>query len=700
MTHPVLPFPFEPDKTVVDSRFLIKGELGQGGMGRCYRAWQESLERLCVLKMLAPKLHPRFVPHQDARAMLENEAKTLGLLAHGNDSFVQVFDRGTVHILVRQDDASFELDLPYYTMEFLHGYSVEVLIEWQHKRQELLPWAVVLTLCAQTARALSVAHGRGVIHRDLKPDNIFIHRRFDRQPVVKLIDFGVSTREGEASLFGTGTARYGAPELLSQRAVLESTQSDVYPLGLVLFELAALRGPFVARSKADYMRAHVYEEPPGLAQLRPDVPPSFARLVAAALAKDQRARPTAKQAADELDAMLAGMASAKEANAQISQLLTHVGGASARQEAAARTREGRSRREPGTTLSGDGDMGLPPQNSTLYLLGRDSATAARGAAVDGAVPPTPIADRVASTATTSTATTVAPSRTPAVILRQPVVIESMNVHAAVASEVRIDDVAHVPVFHSMAQVFESVWEDDTRYETSPFDTRSEPPVRGGSISSLSAVMRRGAGEAELGLGETPAAMPVVQRPRDTENGRRRATRANILPALGVGLAACAVVMLAGTWMVSKGRGLPAATAPATPARAMSMPESVSTADPAQGLQPGKSDLPPASPPAPSVSPSSRDAQRHSPTTPIVLARPRSPVDHPKKPNDPTLRWETELLAVEPLPSAGARAAPMTAPAEALLPVPKAAPVAAASAPVFEHGLVRPKADASPPDRIR
>ena len=503
MTHEVLSFPFEPDKTVIDGRFLVKGELGQGGMGRCYRVWQASVERVCVLKMLAPKLHPRFVPQHDARLLLENEAKTLGLLAEGNDSFVQVFDRGQVFVAVRLEGEPIELDLPYYVMEFLHGHSFEALIASFRSRSEFLPWVVVLGLAAQAARALSIAHDRGVVHRDIKPDNIFLQQRIHRLPCVKFIDFGVSTREGAKGVFGTGTTRYGAPELLSLRADRESTQSDIYPLGLVIYELAALRGPFMAASKRDFVQAHVYQDAPRLSQFRLDAPAGLTELLAAALSKNPDARPTASEFADALDAVLAGTEGGTGADAQISALLTTLGQRARQGAAAARARAASSGRgAAATTQPGARSSGLASARSEVFvartpIVGETAAPpvpAIRSAVPSGAasaravaadtVPDAPLPLRgVESGAARSFPPHVA--KAPVVLLSDTVPDAPPRVEGSPPAGVQLEDVEHVPILRSMAEVYDAIWEDDTHYMPSPFqmDLPAAEPVDGSAASA-------------------------------------------------------------------------------------------------------------------------------------------------------------------------------------------------------------------------
>ena len=331
MSHDVLPWPFEPDRTVIDGRFRVKGIVGQGGMGRVYRVEDMNLfDRICVLKMLAPKLHPSQVPQHDASALLINEVKLLSLLSEISDSFVTIFGRGTAYVAVplhaREGESRkhVELDLPYYVMELLQGTNFETLIERHKKEQAFLSWNIVLGLCSQAARALSIAHAKGIVHRDIKPNNLFLHEFGGRKPIVKFIDFGVSTQHGAPGVFGSGTKRYGSPELLRNGApLIEDKQSDIYPLGLVMYELAALVHALV-EYRADYAYAHLNETPTPLKARRADTPPGFEKIVHRALAKRPTDRPTADEIAKELDTIRASRGEDDDVAPHLSELLSSM----------------------------------------------------------------------------------------------------------------------------------------------------------------------------------------------------------------------------------------------------------------------------------------------------------------------------------------------------------------------------------------
>jgi serine/threonine protein kinase len=580
-------FPFERDKTVVDGRFVIKGELGQGGMGRCYFAFQSNLDRTCVLKMLAPKLHPRFVKHADARAMLENEARTLGLLAEGNDSFVNVFDRGTLYALVRHEDlGEIELDLPYYTMEYLHGITLAVLIDKATLKAEFFPFGLILPLCKQMAEALVIMHSRGVIHRDIKPDNIVLNERIGRPLTVKVIDLGVSRREGDPVLAGTGTIRYGTPELLAGKAALESTQSDIYPLGLVFYEFVALRGPHVCETAQAYFFAHVNIEAPNVLVFRPDCPPRFAKLITWMLMKDPRKRPTARQVADELTAIIGELGTAgaratsqlslsgllppsQQAAAQRQRTTLHMRPALVRsvlqpaaspgamplhsfeivashpmpdsvQPAASRTAPvaPASARASGSEADASASRGKEPvqpfgQNPSVRPLPEEPALVQRHTVRMSPVPsaspsPPSVAPQASSPPAAIPTPVIQPA--PSVIvgdpLPSPLTTTSGGIH----------DIPNVPAFRSMGQMIDALWEDDTRYQPSAADTADMPKlpvsvVRERALAHGAAHARR---KAEAAVTAPPAQMTPLPRgetplsvsrshPTDTTTSRRAPT---------------------------------------------------------------------------------------------------------------------------------------------------------------------------------
>ncbi len=490
MTVDVLAWPFTEGETVVDGKYLIKHKLAVGGMGRIYVVEHLGLGKLCVMKLLQPELHPYAQKNlPDARVLLRHEAKTITLLAANSDSFVPVFDIGTAHVahpLLNSVGAATNhvvLDLPYYVMELLDGANFQKLVGDHRLNNTFLPWNIVLKLAAQTARALCIAHAKDIIHRDIKPNNIFLHRRIDRTPVVKFIDFGVSTKHGDTGMIGSGTREYGAPELLIQSriALVEDKQSDIYPLALVIYELAALVGPFVApvhfdreSASAFYAFAHVHSKPPVLSSYRADAPAALVGLLDSALAKKAADRPTAEEIATQLEA-LSGDDSG--ADSQISALLSAV----ERKRSRVSNREG-NRAQTARVVAASASA--PPSDVFLShsLPNRDNRTlpmalamghvngspshavledAARSQAV---LPPVALSRALVGNDTDPDGEPFfdAPPSMP-----QPLVPAALAPAPAALAPLA----AEAPLYSSMAAVFGG-WED-TRYHSSPFGEQKQ-----------------------------------------------------------------------------------------------------------------------------------------------------------------------------------------------------------------------------------
>jgi predicted ATPase len=261
--------------------------LGSGGMGVVYRARQLSLNRLVALKVL---------PEACARDPIwlerfRHEARTASALNHPH--ICTIYDTG---------ESSGRL---FISMELIEGQTLETLIEQRPAVDE------VARLIGQAARALAAAHAAGVVHRDIKPQNLMV--RSDGN--VKVLDFGLARRlpaGGEVAVHGVtnpgtrvGTLLYMAPE--QARAELVGTAADVFALGLVLYELTTGRHPFQAESDIDILHAIVAEPPLPPTRLNPEVPVALEALIQQMLAKDHRLRPTAV----EVDAVLAELTWAK-----------------------------------------------------------------------------------------------------------------------------------------------------------------------------------------------------------------------------------------------------------------------------------------------------------------------------------------------------------------------------------------------------
>jgi eukaryotic-like serine/threonine-protein kinase len=251
-------------------RYKLKRLIGSGGMGEVYLAEHRLLKRPCAIKLI------RTGRHSDPRilARFEREVQATAQLTHRN--IVNVFDYG------RTNDGAF-----YYVMEFLPGLSLADLV----KRHGPLAPARVVHLLRQTCDALREAHACGLLHRDIKPGNIFASQRGGVHDVVKLLDFGlvkplVESDARRLTIEGTiaGTPLYMAPEQGMQSGEPD-VRSDIYALGGVGYFLACGRPPFEAETPMKVLAAHIRDPlvPPSV--VRPGIPADLERVLVRCLSK-------------------------------------------------------------------------------------------------------------------------------------------------------------------------------------------------------------------------------------------------------------------------------------------------------------------------------------------------------------------------------------------------------------------------------
>jgi serine/threonine-protein kinase len=252
--------------TMVDDRYKIVSRLGAGGMADVFLAEDEQLGRNVALKLL----YQRFAEDPGFVERFRREAQAAAGLQHPN--VVSVYDRGAY-------DGTY-----YIAMEYLPGRSLKQLIRLQAPLDPVR--AIDLTL--QILKAARFAHRRGVIHRDLKPHNVIV----DDSDNAKVTDFGIA-RAGASDMTETGsimgTAQYLSPEQAQGHAV--SAGSDLYSIGVVLYEMLTGRVPFDAESAVSIALKHVSEAPPPMTVLNPQVPPELEQIVMWALNKNPVDRP-------------------------------------------------------------------------------------------------------------------------------------------------------------------------------------------------------------------------------------------------------------------------------------------------------------------------------------------------------------------------------------------------------------------------
>jgi serine/threonine-protein kinase len=251
-------------------RYQVEKELGKGAMGVVYLGNDPKIGRVVAIKTMA--LSEEFEGDElvDARERFFREAETAGRLQHQN--IVTIFDAGEEH------------DLAYIAMEFLKGKDLVDCC----KAGSLLPMATVLSIVARVAEALAYAHKQNVVHRDIKPANIMYEVESD---TVKVTDFGIA-RITDSSKTKTGlvlgTPSFMSPEQLAGKKV--DGRSDLYSLGVMLFQMLCGVLPFRGDSMAELMYKIANEEAPDICIIRKDLPGTLARVVALSLSKRPEAR--------------------------------------------------------------------------------------------------------------------------------------------------------------------------------------------------------------------------------------------------------------------------------------------------------------------------------------------------------------------------------------------------------------------------
>jgi eukaryotic-like serine/threonine-protein kinase len=261
-------------------RFLVQSRLGRGGMATVYRAQDPSIGRDVAIKFL----HASLSEDDECRMRFLREARAAGALSHPN--IVVVHDVG-------------EIDRrPYMAMELVEGAPLSDVLE----KTPVMPIRDTVLIGLQLARALDYAHGRGIVHRDIKPGNIML---LPADKSIKVADFGIAHMDGggddERTVVGAvmGTPQYMSPE--QTRGDKVDGRSDLFSAGIVLYQMLAGKRPFRGESLVAVATQIATAEPAPLNQVRPDVPPSLRRVVDRCLAKQPAQRyQTGKELADAL----------------------------------------------------------------------------------------------------------------------------------------------------------------------------------------------------------------------------------------------------------------------------------------------------------------------------------------------------------------------------------------------------------------
>ncbi len=269
-------------------KYEVLHPVGEGAMGSVWAVRNRLNDRECALKFVRPSE----VHGQEHRERLLREARASGRVAHRN--VVAVYDVGEL------EDGS-----PFLVMELLRGEALDVA-----SRRRRLPVSEALSLMADATRGVAAAHAVGVVHRDLKPGNIFLHRDSDGSTVVKVIDFGVSkvlsAERATSSMTGLsiGSPAYMSPEQARGARTIDA-RADLWAIGVVLFELASGRLPFEGETPYDTVAQILLGQIPRLRERCPQLDPGLDELVARCLQRDPGLRP---QSAEELVAALDALA--------------------------------------------------------------------------------------------------------------------------------------------------------------------------------------------------------------------------------------------------------------------------------------------------------------------------------------------------------------------------------------------------------
>jgi serine/threonine protein kinase len=274
--------------------YRIARLLGVGGMGRVYKGVQPQIGSRVAVKVLSRECTDR----KDLVERFFSEARAVNLIRH--ESIVNVLD------LAMLPDGR-----PYIVMEYLDGAPLSDLIARAIAARGLgpMPLGGTARLAVEVLDALGAAHAKGIVHRDLKPDNVFI------TPAgrAKVLDFGIAKLlpelGGSFTQTGSllGTPHYMSPEQASGKNI--DFRTDLYAMGVILFECATGHKPFVGDSMFDLLRKHVDVPPPLPRSLRPDLPPAYEHVILTALAKDPNHRfPSAAAMASALQQATSGMA--------------------------------------------------------------------------------------------------------------------------------------------------------------------------------------------------------------------------------------------------------------------------------------------------------------------------------------------------------------------------------------------------------
>ncbi|HYG75828.1 MAG TPA: protein kinase [Planctomycetota bacterium] len=349
--------------------FVIESVLGEGGMGKVYRARQVSLDRWVALKVL-----PRAKENPNFAERFYREARSAARLVHPN--IIQIYTVGEYQ------------SIPYFAMEYIEGEDLENIL--RPSSESVLTVDEIVEIIRAVAKALAVAMEHGIVHRDIKPANIMI----TRTGLVKVMDFGLAkgvTNDAvtQAGLV-VGTPAYMSPEQGASKPV--DTRSDIYSLGCVMYNCIGGKAPFSAENVASLLYKHMYEPPEPLKELRPDLNPELESICMKMLGKKAEDR---YQTPQELLLALTKVP-ANSAAAELS-LAQRASKAFSARKAVAKSipisgslPKPASGEHPGAQRPNSGLRPMPP--TVGGMMGGTIATAGPGSGIRLAPPPPPSAE--------------------------------------------------------------------------------------------------------------------------------------------------------------------------------------------------------------------------------------------------------------------------------------------------------------------
>jgi serine/threonine protein kinase len=297
---------------VLNDRYRIDERISEGGMGTVYRATHVLMDKRVAIKVL----HPSLAADDKIVARFSREARAASRISHP-------------HALNVTDFGESESGVVFLVMEFLDGKTLKEVIQSEGP----MPLPRMVEIIEQVAGALDSAHAEGVVHRDLKSDNIMLIEAPNGSDWAKVLDFGIAKIKEPVG--GTdpaltapnliiGTPQYMSPEQCSQASEIDS-RSDIYSLGIIIYEMLTGHVPFTGDSPTAIMMKQLQEPPPSVMEERDDLPPQVGMVITSALAK----RPEDRfQSAGELSEALAAAANGKAAASAVAAAATNPASAS------------------------------------------------------------------------------------------------------------------------------------------------------------------------------------------------------------------------------------------------------------------------------------------------------------------------------------------------------------------------------------